>query len=30
MWYRDQAFEIGGATRRAHLKVRGLSAGYGR
>jgi branched-chain amino acid transport system ATP-binding protein len=29
MWYRDQAFEIGGATRRAHLKVRGLSAGYG-
>ncbi|MEJ5992181.1 ABC transporter ATP-binding protein [Ramlibacter sp. PS3R-8] len=29
MWHRDQPFEIAGATRRAHLKVRGLSAGYG-
>jgi branched-chain amino acid transport system ATP-binding protein len=29
MWYRDIPFEIGGDTRRAHLKVRGLSAGYG-
>jgi branched-chain amino acid transport system ATP-binding protein len=30
MWYRDLPFEIGGATQRAHLKVRGLGAGYGR
>jgi branched-chain amino acid transport system ATP-binding protein len=29
MWYREQPFEIGGETRRAHLQVRGLSAGYG-
>jgi branched-chain amino acid transport system ATP-binding protein len=29
MWHRDHPFEIAGATRRAHLKVRGLSAGYG-
>lgn len=29
MWWREQAYEHGGATRRAHLKVRGLSAGYG-
>jgi len=29
MWHRDLPFEIGGATRRAHLQVRGLSAGYG-
>lgn len=29
MWYRDLPFEIGSETRRAHLKVRGLSAGYG-
>ncbi len=29
MWYRDLPFEIAGDVRRAHLKVRGLSAGYG-
>jgi branched-chain amino acid transport system ATP-binding protein len=29
MWYREHPFEIAGASRRAHLKVRGLSAGYG-
>jgi branched-chain amino acid transport system ATP-binding protein len=29
MWYRDLPYEHGVATRRAHLKVRGLSAGYG-
>jgi branched-chain amino acid transport system ATP-binding protein len=29
MWHRDHPFEIAGATRRAHLKVRNLSAGYG-
>ena len=27
MWYRDTPFQLGGAP-RAHLKVRGLSAGY--
>ena len=29
MWHREHPFEIAGATRRADLKVRGLSAGYG-
>ena len=29
MWYRDLPFEIAGDVRLAHLKVRGLSAGYG-
>jgi branched-chain amino acid transport system ATP-binding protein len=29
MWYRDLPFEIGVETRRAQLRVRGLSAGYG-
>ncbi|TFZ05258.1 ABC transporter ATP-binding protein [Ramlibacter henchirensis] len=29
MWWREMAFEHGAAARRAHLKVRGLSAGYG-
>ena len=29
MWYTDVPFEHGAATRRARLKVRGLSAGYG-
>ncbi|MGC4367456.1 ABC transporter ATP-binding protein [Hydrogenophaga sp. R2] len=28
MWYRQQPFELGGSD-RAHLKVQGLSAGYG-
>ncbi len=28
MWYRPQPFELGGSD-RAHLKVQGLSAGYG-
>ena len=28
MWYRPQPFELGG-TSRAHLKIEGLSAGYG-
>ncbi len=28
MWYRDTPFTLGG-TGRAHLKVQGLSAGYG-
>jgi branched-chain amino acid transport system ATP-binding protein len=29
MYWRDQPFEHGDANRRAHLKVRGVSAGYG-
>ena len=29
MWYRDHPFELAGAHARAHLRVRGLSAGYG-
>jgi branched-chain amino acid transport system ATP-binding protein len=29
MWHRDHPFELSGDTRRAHLRVRGLSAGYG-
>ena len=28
MWYRPQPFELGGSS-RAHLKIEGLSAGYG-
>ncbi len=28
MWWRDQPFTLGGSG-RAHLKVQGLSAGYG-
>ncbi|GAB2580676.1 ABC transporter ATP-binding protein [Ramlibacter solisilvae] len=29
MWYRAHPFELGAAGRRAHLRARGLSAGYG-
>jgi branched-chain amino acid transport system ATP-binding protein len=28
MWWREQPFQLGGSG-RAHLKVQGLSAGYG-
>lgn len=29
MWYSDRPFALGAAGREAHLKVRGMSAGYG-
>jgi len=29
MWWRSEPFDFGGAAGQAHLKVRGLSAGYG-
>ncbi len=29
MWWRGEPFDFGGAAGQAHLKVRGLSAGYG-